>query len=402
MVVLLATGGYDNTIRFWDASSGMCYRTLQHPDRQVNCLQIRPDKQYIAAGGNPQIRIYDVNSKSADPVVTYDGHAGNVTCIGFQRDGRWMWSGSDDGSIKIWDLRAPTFQRDYESRAGVNSVALHPNQGELVSGDQFGTVRVWDLTANKCSNELIPEGDAPISSVTVAADASLCVATNYNGNAYFWSPRSSEEFVPVKKLAAHKAYVTAARLSPDVRFLATASSDRTVKLWNTRDFSLAATLAGHSKWVWDCVFSADSTYLVTASSDSHAKLWEVGMAEVVRTYTGHSKAITAVALNDAAPVAPVSGPLGAPGAAAGAAAGGSGTGGAAAGGGGTAAAGGGGGGGGGAVATGAGGASRAAVGDTHHHPDAGGGVADRAAVPAGVAADGTGAVTDVAVRRGKA
>lgn len=35
MVVLLATGGYDNTIRFWDASSGICYKTLQHADKQV-------------------------------------------------------------------------------------------------------------------------------------------------------------------------------------------------------------------------------------------------------------------------------------------------------------------------------------------------------------------------------
>jgi G protein beta subunit-like protein len=35
MVVLLATAGYDQTIRFWDASSGVCYRTLNHADKQV-------------------------------------------------------------------------------------------------------------------------------------------------------------------------------------------------------------------------------------------------------------------------------------------------------------------------------------------------------------------------------
>ncbi len=89
--------------------------------------------------------------------------------------------------------------------------------------------------------------------------------------------------------------------------------------------------AGHSRWVWDAVYSADSSYLVTASSDMLVKLWEVGSAttastaaasagagagggatstsaatpgagEVVRTYSGHSKAVTAVALNDAAPI----------------------------------------------------------------------------------------------------
>ena len=51
--VLLATAGYDHTIRLWEAPSGVCYKTMQHPDSQVNKLEITPDKQYIAAAGNP-------------------------------------------------------------------------------------------------------------------------------------------------------------------------------------------------------------------------------------------------------------------------------------------------------------------------------------------------------------
>lgn len=41
MVVLLITGGYDQCIRWWDASSGACERTVQHADRQVNTIQVR-------------------------------------------------------------------------------------------------------------------------------------------------------------------------------------------------------------------------------------------------------------------------------------------------------------------------------------------------------------------------
>lgn len=85
--------------------------------------------------------------------------------------------------------------------------------------------------------------------MTLAADASLVVAANYNGNAYFWAPAngaSAEELTPIRKLQAHRSYVLSARLSPDVRLLATASADRTVKLWNTSDGSLYTTLAG--KW----------------------------------------------------------------------------------------------------------------------------------------------------------
>lgn len=52
-----------------------------------------------------------------------------------------MYTGSEDGTVKIWDLRARGCQRDYESRAPVNTVVLHPNQAELVSGDRDGVVR---------------------------------------------------------------------------------------------------------------------------------------------------------------------------------------------------------------------------------------------------------------------
>jgi WD40 repeat protein len=42
--------------------------------------------------------------------------------------------GGEDGTVRVWDLRSPGCQREYGSRAAVNTVVLHPNQGELISG----------------------------------------------------------------------------------------------------------------------------------------------------------------------------------------------------------------------------------------------------------------------------
>ena len=103
--VVLATAGYDHTIRFWEATRGVCYRTLQHQDSQVNKLEISPDKQILAAAGNPTIKIFEVNASNPSPILTHEGHQGNVTAIGFERDGRWMYSGSDDGTVKLVDAR---------------------------------------------------------------------------------------------------------------------------------------------------------------------------------------------------------------------------------------------------------------------------------------------------------
>ena len=138
-----------------------------------------------------------------------------------------------------------------------------------------------------------------IRSVAIAADASFVVAANNKGSCFVWNPKSTKEYVPVKKFQAHDSYILKCVLSPDVSYLATASADKTVKLWNVTDgFSLEKTLADHQRWVWDCVFSADSSYLVTGSSDHTARLWSIADGETIMHYSGHHKACVAVALND--------------------------------------------------------------------------------------------------------
>eukprot|EP00455_Lapot_gusevi_P036613 TRINITY_DN4077_c0_g1_i6.p1 TRINITY_DN4077_c0_g1~~TRINITY_DN4077_c0_g1_i6.p1 ORF type:complete len:304 (+),score=45.39 TRINITY_DN4077_c0_g1_i6:152-1063(+) len=297
--VILCTAGYDHTIRFWQAPQAVCYRTLQYAESQVNRLQITPDKQYLAVAGNPHLRLFEINTNNPSPVMTFDGHTSNVTAIGFQKDSKWMFTGSEDGTVKIWDIRAPGCQRNYESRSAVNSACLHPNQGEIISGDQEGNIRVWDLAANACSYELVPDGKIAVRSVHVASDASMVVAANNRGTCFVWRLDPSNQFEPLHKVDAHNTYCLKALISPDVKYLATASSDKTIKIWNIEDnFCLDKTLSGHQRWVWDCAFSADSAYLVSASSDRTARLWDLSSGEAILDYTGHAKALTCVALND--------------------------------------------------------------------------------------------------------
>jgi G protein beta subunit-like protein len=299
MSVILATAGYDHKIRFWEAPSGICSRTLRFSDSQVNCLEITPDKQFLAAAGNPAVRLFEINSANHNPLLACEGHTASVTGLGFHREGRWMYTCSEDNTVKIWDLRSPGFQRSFDCKCPVNSVALHPNQAELISGDQKGNVRVWDLSTSKMVNELVPDNSVPIRAVTVSEDARNVVAVNQNAEVFVWEPVSSSDFREITRFFGHESgYCIKAKISPDCRSLVTTGSDKTARLWDTNTWQLTQTLSQHQQWVWDATFSADSSYLVTASSDHSARLWSLGSGEVVRQYTGHQGAVTAVALND--------------------------------------------------------------------------------------------------------
>ncbi|KAI9313928.1 WD40-repeat-containing domain protein [Dichotomocladium elegans] len=288
--VILVTAGYDNTIRFWEALSGICSRTIKHPD----------------SVSNHSVRLYDINGNNENPFVVFGEHTGNITATGFHSEGRWMFTASEDGQLKIWDTRSgrnPVLTRNFSNGAPINDAVMHANQGELVTCDQNGSVKIWDLAAHSCTHELVPEEGVPMRSVSVASDGSMMVAANNKGVVYVWRLSStstdSADVTPVKSFQAHNEYILRCMLSPDTKLLATCSADKTVKIWNTeQDFKLEMTLTGHQRWVWDCAFSADSAYLVTASSDHVARLWELAQGETIRQYNGHHRAAVCVALND--------------------------------------------------------------------------------------------------------
>lgn len=89
MSVVLATAGYDQKIRFWEAPSGLNSKTLK-AGAVVNCLEITPNKQFIAAGCNPQIKLFETNEQSQNPVLTLEGHSAAVTSLGFEKNVKYL------------------------------------------------------------------------------------------------------------------------------------------------------------------------------------------------------------------------------------------------------------------------------------------------------------------------
>ena len=114
--------------------------------------------------------------------MSFEGHTNNITGVAFHCEGKWMVTSSEDCTVKVWDTRTGLVQRAYTHDYPVNDVVIHPNQGELVSADRGGVILIWDLGDDKCTHQLIPEEDVPISSVSIASDGSLLAAGNNKVN----------------------------------------------------------------------------------------------------------------------------------------------------------------------------------------------------------------------------
>jgi G protein beta subunit-like protein len=296
----LVTAGYDHSVRLWEVASGFCYRTLQFPDSQVNTLAITPNRQYLAAGGHTQVRLFELGTNNSQPTMTFSGHKGNVVALGFNKESRLMYSGSEDGSVKIWDLRNTTPLHDFEHKEPATSVVLHPDQKILFASFQNGEIRVLDYQSLTVKHSFFPDGDTSIQSITIDPSGSRICAVNNKGMGMVYNiDPNFESFTLLKKWKAHDRYVLKCLFSPNGKLLATTSADHSAKIWDTENnFTDLRKLNGHQRWVWDCTFSVDSNYLITVSSDTSGRLWDLSQGETVKHFSGHRKAVTCVALHD--------------------------------------------------------------------------------------------------------
>ena len=146
----IVSGGYDNTLRVWDADSGKPVRVFQGHPGAVTSVAVSTDKRLVAAAGGTfnqpgQATVWD----AASGKVLWDlkGHSNEVSCVLFSLNGKRIFTGSYDKSVKIWDAETGQEALTLHGHAReVTALALNADGNLLASAGRDGTVRIWDGT----------------------------------------------------------------------------------------------------------------------------------------------------------------------------------------------------------------------------------------------------------------
>ncbi len=228
-------------------------------------------------------------------LVVQTGHSEPIYAVAVSPDGHIVATGSEDDSIKLWDLQSGLEIRSlYGHEDLVDDVAFSPDGTELASASWDGTVRLWEVATGESGQVHQLEGWG--RSVAYSPDGDHLVAGDQSGWLSLWEPgsRRSPERIP-----AHTDDVTAVAFSPDGRWLATGGEDGVVMLWNAlthreiwrsearkrRIESLGfATIASLD-------FSPDGTELLSTDGTYVARTWDVATGAVVRSFPGRSSCV---------------------------------------------------------------------------------------------------------------
>jgi WD40 repeat protein len=107
-----------------------------------------------------------------------------------------------------------------------------------------------------------------------------------------WDATTGQEYVTLK---GHTSWVQGVAYSSDGRGLASASWDRTLKIWDPATGQNLLTLRGHTRGVLGVVFSPDGRHLASASQDQTVKIWDAATGQEILTLKGHADSVLGLA-----------------------------------------------------------------------------------------------------------
>jgi len=225
-------------------------------------------------------------------IRTFEGHKERVTSVVFSPDGSMIASGSEDGSIKLWDTQNGVLLRTIKDHnSDVTSVAFSPDGNMIASGDDSRTVKLWDTKSGillRTTKVSMFGGvtNKRVDSVVFSPDGSMIASENTNIK--LWNTKSGA------LLHTFKGYNSSVSFSPDGSMIASGGYDDTIKLWNTKSGILMRTFKGHNSYVSSVVFSPKGIMIASGSKNGTIKLWDTKSGILLRTTKAHKERVTSV------------------------------------------------------------------------------------------------------------
>lgn len=261
----LASGSYDNTVMLWDLSDGRSTATLKGHQDQVFRVEFSPDGKILAScSGDGTTILWDVGTRKRQKILA--GHGDPMIDVAFSADGSLVATAGSH--IQLWKRATQTWATPHSQL--FFAIAFSPNQESLACGTK-DLIRILDVTDSKSFIDLRGQ-KGMIYQVSFSPNGYWLASASSDGSLALWDLKNR---VKKRAIMADKSALFAAAFFPDGVHLVTGGRERVIRKWKVPGLQLVDERQGPTETVLSVRISPDGKYLASGAYDGKIHLWSL-------------------------------------------------------------------------------------------------------------------------------
>ncbi|MEP7284182.1 MAG: TIR domain-containing protein [Chloroflexota bacterium] len=303
----ILVGDGAGNVQLWDTATGTQKQNIVGVRGAVESVAFSPDRTKIFAGSFFGVG-YVFDAGTGKLLRTLTGHNATLSDAQFSPDSQALLTASEDGTARLWNINSPV-PHTLQAPKGVvqgdaRAVAFAPDSKTFFTSGSDPTIQQWDAITGAPLRQFVPKLDAftvnnprlldprrgdttyafSISSMAVSPDGNWIATATYDNVIELWNTHTNQ---PQFLYSEHMDQITSMAFSPDSKMLLTGSLDKTAELFDlTNIFSIKPyrIFTENKGSIYGVAFAPDGKSIVTASGGAteydSAVLWDIGTGQM--------------------------------------------------------------------------------------------------------------------------